>query len=131
MKMREYSSSKPRKTRAGREDDARRDGLAGISGGLDDVVFKNGGAAEDAEDGDGEDSDGNGGGDGEAGAEADVDRDGSEDDPEDAAQNDGARGEFGRLLIRGNKRFERGLLDFDFGHGVSPVAASLRIRVIT
>ena len=36
------------------EDDAGGDGLAGVSGGLDDVVFEDGGAAEDAEDADGE-----------------------------------------------------------------------------
>ncbi len=37
------------------EDDARGDGLAGVASGLDDVVFKDGGAAENAENADGED----------------------------------------------------------------------------
>ena len=65
------------------EDDAGGDGLAGVAGGLDDVVFEDAGFAEGAEDGDGEDGDGDGGGDGEAGAEADVDGDGSEEDAEE------------------------------------------------
>ncbi len=76
------------------EDDAGGDGLAGIAGGLDDVVLEDGGAAEDAQDADGEHRDGNGGGDRESGAQAHVDRDRAEDDAEDRAQQHGAEGEF-------------------------------------
>ena len=68
------------------EDDSRGDGLAGVAGGLDDVVFKNGAAAKGAQNADGEHGDGDGGGDREAGAEAHVDRDCAEDDAEDRSQ---------------------------------------------
>ena len=77
------------------EDDARGDGLAGVSGGLDDVVLEDGGLAEGSEDGDREDGDGDGGGDGEAGAKADVDRDGTEQNAEEGAEEESAEGEFG------------------------------------
>ena len=88
------------------EDDAGGDGLAGVAGGLDDVVFEDGGFAEGAEDGDGEDGDGDGGGDGEAGAEADVDGDGSEEDAEDGAEEEGAGGELGAGFGGGDEGFE-------------------------
>ncbi len=72
------------------EDDSGGDGLAGVAGGLDDVVFEDAGAAEGAEDGDGEDGDGDGGRYGEAGAEADVDGDGSEEDAEEGSKDESA-----------------------------------------
>ena len=93
-----------------REDDARSDGLAGVAGGLDDVVFEDGGAAEGAQNADGEHRDGDGGGDGEAGAQAHVDRDCAEDDAEEGAQQNGAEGEFAGLLAGRNKRLKGGLL---------------------
>ena len=91
------------------EDDAGGDGLAGVAGGLDDVVFEDAGAAEGAEDGDGEDGDRNGGGDGETGAEADVDGDGAEEDAEDGAEEEGADGELGARFGGGDKGSEGGL----------------------
>jgi hypothetical protein len=90
------------------EDDSGGDGLAGVAGGLDDVVFEDGGAAEDAQDADGEHGDGNGGGYGEAGAQAHVDGDGAEDDAEDGAEKDGAEGEFGPVLAGRNKGLKVG-----------------------
>ena len=85
------------------EDDAGGDGLASIARGLDDVVFKNGGAAESAEDADGEHGDGDRGGNGEAGAQAHVDGDSAEDDSEEGAEEDGSEREFGATLSCGNK----------------------------
>ena len=69
--------------RGQREDDAGGDGLAGVAGGLDDVVFKDRSAAKGAQNADGEHRDGNGGGDGEAGAKSHIDRDCAKDDAED------------------------------------------------
>ena len=89
-----------------REDDARGDGLAGVAGGLDDVVLKNRGAAEGAQDADGEHRDGDRGGDGEAGAQAHVDGDGAEDEAEEAAQQNGAKRELGRISDRREQRAE-------------------------
>ncbi len=64
------------------------------AGGLHDVVFKNRGAAERAQNADGEHGDGDGGGDGQAGAQTDVDGDGAEEQTKERAENDGAHGEF-------------------------------------
>src|SRR6202000_3048380 len=91
------------------EDDTGGDGLAGVAGALDDVVFENAGLAEGAKDGDREDGDGDGGGYGEAGAEADVDRYCSEEDTEDAAEDEGSCGELWAGLRGGNEGFEDGL----------------------
>ncbi len=74
------------------EDDSAGDGLAGVSGGLDDVVLEDAGAAEGAEDGDRQDGDGDGGGYGESGAEAYVDGDGSEENAEEGTQDEGSGG---------------------------------------
>ena len=52
---------------------------------------------------DGQHGDGDGRGDGEAGAQSDVDRDGSEENGEDAAEDDGAEGELGRVSEAGTK----------------------------
>ena len=106
------------------EDDAGGDGLAGVAGGLDDVVFKDGGAAEGAQDADGENGDGNGGGDGESGAEAHVDGDGAEDDAEEAAEEESAEGELGQALLRSDEALEGGAcgrLDFSLGHRILAV----------
>jgi hypothetical protein len=94
-------------------DDARGDGLAGVASGLDDVVFKDGGAAEDAENADGEDGDGDGGGNRKTRPKTHVDRDHAKDDAKDGAEKDGAEGEFRRVLIRRNKRMK-------FWHGQPP-----------
>jgi hypothetical protein len=83
---------------------------------LDDVVLKNGGAAEDAEDADGENRDGDGSGNGETGAEADVDRDGAEDDSEERAKKKGADAEFRWVLIGRYKRLKSGGLKFCHGY---------------
>ena len=79
------------------EDDAGGDGLAGVAGGLDDVVFEDRRAAEGAQNADGEHRDGDGGGYGEAGAQAHIDRDRAEDDAEDGAEQKGAKGEFAEV----------------------------------
>ena len=98
------------------EDDSGGDGLAGVSGGLDDVVFEDAGSAEGAEDGDREDRDGDGGGYGEAGAEADVDGDSSEEDAEESAEDKGADGELGARLGGGDEGFEGGGFTLGDGH---------------
>jgi len=98
--------------RGEREDDTGGDGLACVAGGLDDVVLKDGGAAEDAEDADGENGDGDGGSNGQAGAETHIDRDHSKDDAEDGPEKEGAEGEFRRVLIGRNERFKNGGLKF-------------------
>jgi len=90
------------------EDDSGGDGLSGGAGGLDDVVLEDAGAAEGAEDGDGEDRDWDGGGDGESGAETDVDGDGSEEDSEEGAEDEGACGELGARLRGRNEGIEGG-----------------------
>ncbi len=94
------------------EDDAGGDGLAGIAGGLDDVVFEDGGAAEGPQNTDGEHSDGDGGGHGEAGAQAHVDRNRAEDDAEDGAEKKGSEGELGPVFLWCDERLK-------FGHGAS------------
>src|SRR5208282_2716463 len=68
------------------------------AGGLHDVVFQDGGAAEGAKNADGEDGDGDGGGDGEPGAEADVHGDRAEEQAEDPAEKYGAQRKFRRTL---------------------------------
>src|ERR1700722_5395050 len=83
------------------EEDQRRDGenssggdrFAGRAGGLDDIVFENGGAAEGAQDADGKDRDGNRSRDGETGAEADVNRNGAEENTEQRTKDYGAKAE--------------------------------------
>ena len=74
------------------------------AGGLDDVVFEDGGAAERAEDADGENGDGDGRGNGESGTQADVDSYGTEEQAEERAEDDGANGEFGQRLFGRNVR---------------------------
>ena len=85
------------------KDDTGGDGLAGVAGGLDNVVLKDGGAAEGAENADGEDCDGNGGGDGEAGTQADIDGHGSKDKSEERAEKNGSEREFGTVLAGRNE----------------------------
>ena len=77
------------------EDDSRGDGLAGVAGGLDDVVFEDAGAAEGSEDGDGEDGDGDTGGDGKASAKTNIDGNGAEEDAEEGSEDEGSGGELG------------------------------------
>ncbi len=96
--------------RGQREDDARGDGLAGVAGGLDDVVFEDGGAAEGAQNADGEHRDGNGCGDGEPGAQAHIDRDGAKDEAEETAQQKGAKSELGRMFFGRDKGLKIGHL---------------------
>src|SRR5580658_2541796 len=95
------------------EDDSGSNGLAGVAGGLDDVVFEDGGAAEGAQNADGEDRDGNGGSYCEACAQAHIDRDSAEDDAEEGAEEDGAEGELGAILAGRNKGLK-------VGHGLPP-----------
>ena len=90
------------------EDDSGGDGLASVSGGLDDVVFEDAGAAEGAEDGDGEDGDGDAGSYGKACAKTDIDGDGTEEDSEDGAEEEGADGELGARFGRWHKGLEAG-----------------------
>jgi hypothetical protein len=85
------------------EDDAGGDGLAGVAGGLDDDVLKDGAAAEGAEDADGQHRDGNGGGYRETGAQAHIDRDGAKDDAEERAEQNGAEGELRAVVAGRNK----------------------------
>ena len=98
-----------------REDDARGDGLPGVAGGLDDVVFEDGGAAKCAQDADGKNRDGNGCGDGKPGAKADIDRDGAEDEAEEASRGAGAEGELRADLVGGDEGLKIGRLKI--GHG--------------
>ena len=77
------------------EDDSGGDGLAGVSGGLDDVVFEDAGAAEGSEDGDGEDGDGDTGGNCKACAETDIDGDSTEEDAEEGSEDEGSCRELG------------------------------------
>ncbi len=65
-----------------RENDSGSDGLAGVARGLNDVVFKNGGAAKGAQNADGKHRNGYGCRDSEPGAQTDIDRDGAENQPE-------------------------------------------------
>ena len=109
MKMREYFEIEAEEDQRGQgEDDAGGDGLAGVAGGLDDVVFEDRGAAKGAQDADGEHGDGDGGGDGEPGAQADVDGDRAEEHAEDAAEQKGADGEFGARLVGGDEGLKFG-----------------------
>ena len=80
------------------EDDAGGDGLAGVAGGLDNDVLEDGRTAEGAENADGEHRDGDGGGYRESGAQADIDRDGAEDETEERAEQNGAKGKLGWVL---------------------------------
>ena len=100
------------------EDDARGDGLAGVAGGLDDVVFEDGGAAEGAENADGENRDGDGGGYGESGAQAHIDGDGAKDDAEEGAEENGAEGEFRAVLAGRDEWLKDGGLRV--WHGLPP-----------
>ena len=74
------------------EDDAGRDRLAGIAGGLDDVVLEDGGAAKRAQDADGEHRDRDRGRHRQARAQSDVDGDGAEENPEERTQQKRAEG---------------------------------------
>ncbi len=64
------------------------------AGGLHDVVFEDGGAAERAKDADGQHRDGNRSGNGESRAQADIDGDGAEEQAEERAQDHRADREF-------------------------------------
>ena len=85
------------------EDDAGRDGLAGVADGLDDVVFEDGRLAKGAQNGDGQDRDRDGRGHGKTGAQPNVNCDGTEDDREDTAEKERAKSELGAVFRRGNK----------------------------
>jgi len=74
--------------------------LAGVAGGLNDVVFQDGSAAEGAQHADRQHGDGNGSRDRQSGAQADVDGDGAEENAEDAAEKNGAEGKFRARIIR-------------------------------
>ncbi len=95
------------------KDDARRDGLAGVSRRLHDDRLKNRGFAAVAQEVDGDDGDGNGGGHGETGLETDVDSDAAEDNAEYAPQKNGAQGELRSVVAGRNKGLKR-------GHGQPP-----------
>ncbi len=72
------------------------------AGGLHDVVFKNGGAAEGAKNADGQNRDGNRRGDSQSCAEADIYRDRAEKESEQRAENDGPDGKFRQRFFGGN-----------------------------
>jgi len=98
------------------EDDAGRDGLAGVAGGLDDVVLEDAGAAEGSKDGDGEDRDRDAGGNRKSSAESDIDRDRAEQDSEDSTEGEGSEGELRACLGGGNEGPEGGLRRCGGGH---------------
>jgi len=89
------------------EDDAGGDGLACIAGTLDDVVFEDAGFAEGSQDGDRKYRDWDGRGDRKACTKTDVDSNGSEENTEEAAQDEGTGGELWPSLGGWNERFER------------------------
>jgi hypothetical protein len=89
-----------------REDDARSDGLACIAGGLDDVVFKDGRATEDAQDGDGEDRDGDAGRHRQTRPQADIDRYCTEDDAKHSAQKQRTNAQLLAVITGRNERAE-------------------------
>ena len=105
------------------EDDAGRDGLAGVAGGLHDVVFEDRGAAQSAQHADREHRDRNRCRDGQPGAQADVDRDRAEENAEDRAQQQRAEGKLGARFGGWDEWLEllRGWLDLlrGLGHGGS------------
>ena len=76
--------------RGDREHHAGRERFACGTGGLHDVVFEDGGAAEGAEDADGKNGDWNRSGDGEPGAQADVNGDRAEQQSEERTEDDRA-----------------------------------------
>ena len=82
------------------EDDAGGNRLAGVAGGLDNVIFEDRGAAESTQHTDRQHGDWNGGSNGEPGAKADVDSDGAEKDAEDAAEKNGAESKFRTRFFR-------------------------------
>ena len=103
MRQKVNSVPKPEKDERGDgEHDAGGQRFACGAGGLHDVIFEDGGAAEGAQDADGEHGDGDGGGDGETGAQADVDGDRAEEESEERAEDNGANGEFGEGLVGGD-----------------------------
>jgi hypothetical protein len=84
--------------RGDREDDPRRDRVRRRAGGLDDVVFEDGGAAEPAEDRDRENGNRDRCADGEPDLQREVHVRGTEDQPEHDSQHDGANSQLGRRL---------------------------------
>ena len=94
--------------RGQREDDSRSNGLAGVARGLNDIVFKDGGAAKGAQNADGKHRDGDGCGDRETGAQAHVDRDRAKNQAEERAEKNRAERELGRGFFRWNKRSKGG-----------------------
>jgi len=98
----EFGAEAEKDERGNGEHDAGGERFARGAGGLDDVVFENGGTAEGAENADGQNRDGNGGGDGKTGAEADVHGDSSKQESEERAEDDGANGEFGERFFGGD-----------------------------
>jgi hypothetical protein len=94
--------------RGQRKDDARSDRLAGVAGGLDDIVLEDRGAAEGPQNTNRKHRDGDRGGHRESGPQAHVDGDPSKDDAEKRSQKNGAQSEFGALLTGRHKRLKDG-----------------------
>jgi len=80
--------------------------LSGISRSLHDVIFKDRGAAEGAQNADREHGDGNRGGNRKASTEAYIDRHTPKENAEDRAQKEGAGGEFLGFGARGYVGFK-------------------------
>ena len=90
----EFGAEAQEDQRGDGEHDSGGERFACRAGGLHDVVFENGGAAEGAQDADGQNRDGNGSGNGETGAQTHVNGDGAEEQTEERAEDDGAEREF-------------------------------------
>ncbi len=109
-----------------RKNNARGNRLPGVAGGLHDVVFKDGRAAQRPQHRDRQHRDGDGRGDGKPGPQPDVDRDRAEEQPEKRAQQQSAGGELRLLLLRRRHKRLNGVCvgargqgrRLRFGHGM-------------
>src|SRR5882762_10354498 len=90
----EFGAEAEKNQRGNREHDAGGERFAGWAGGLDDVVFEDGGTAESAKNADGEHGNGDRSGNGEPGAQADVDSHRAEKQSEERAKDHRANGKF-------------------------------------
>jgi hypothetical protein len=113
------------------EDDAGGDGLAGVSGGLHDIVFEDAGLAEGAEDGDREHRDGNARGHGKPRAQANVHRHRAEEHAEDGAQQQRTDGQLRARFRCGDKGPKARLGYGRGGHVVQSPACDLGLLAST
>jgi hypothetical protein len=91
-----------------REDDAGSDRLSGVPGCLHDVVFKDRGASERAQNADRKHRNRNRGSNSEPRLQADIHRDRAEDDAEERSQQERAESKFRPVLVGRNKRLKFG-----------------------